>query len=109
MDRFVRRAHVSSRTVAVGIHGDSADSEVAARTNDTHGNLAAVRDQNLVQDEESLAFSWSTAVRTSGFSVPGSCSGSVRRSVFWFEFGSSSGVRGFGVPTKSVLPHSPDS
>ena len=45
--RLVRAADVERGAVGVGVDGDGLDAEVVRRANDAHGDLAAVRDEEL--------------------------------------------------------------
>src|SRR5712671_6195594 len=47
---FVRVAHVNRVPVCVGVHRGCWDPELAASSHDANGDLASVRDKNLVEE-----------------------------------------------------------
>ena len=47
--RLVGEAHVERARVGLGVHGDGADAELAARADDAQRDLAAVRDEDLLE------------------------------------------------------------
>ena len=48
-DRLVGEAHVQRARVGLGVHGDGRDAELAARADDAQRDLAAVRDEDLLE------------------------------------------------------------
>src|SRR4029453_15073349 len=52
--RFVGQPHMQRRAIALRIHRCRRDAHVAASTNDTHTNLAAIGDEDLVHQAEPL-------------------------------------------------------
>ena len=50
-DVLVGEPHVQRVLVGLGVHGDGLDAELAARADDPQGNLAAIRDQDLVEHQ----------------------------------------------------------
>ena len=48
--RLVRVAHVDRVAVGVGVHGRRRDAELAARAHHADGDLAAVRDEDFVEE-----------------------------------------------------------
>ena len=47
VDGLIGVAHVPRAAIAVGIHGDRRDPELAAGADDAHGDLAAVGDEDF--------------------------------------------------------------
>jgi hypothetical protein len=45
--RFVGESHVKRRTIAVGVHGNGPEPQLAARANHPHGDLATIGDENF--------------------------------------------------------------
>ena len=62
-DGFAGHAYVPRAAIALGIDGNRRNLQIAARANHPHGDLAAIRDQDLAQSEESLAFAQGETVR----------------------------------------------
>jgi hypothetical protein len=53
--RLVSETDVERRTVALRVHGNRGDAHFAARTDDSHGDFAAISNENLVQRRKKLS------------------------------------------------------
>src|SRR5439155_20871364 len=81
--RLVGAADVQRGAIALGVHGDRRDVHLAARADDAHGDLAAVRDQDFLhlfgaRHRELATTEFATSEDTEDLTVPrppGPCGG----------------------------------